>query len=1018
MIKVRKAFLLLMIFMTVFFAFCLSPLLSLSSENHQEKLANNSDKFLVEFQLIFNLVENNQLDDALLHFESTYHLWRKSFNKVDDFVPVGNANFYPFPKTIQLYDSIFSKIYSATIELNAEKTRQNQISHLLFLAGRSKFYIRNFDDALNYLKESKNNLQSRTHNDSVLLLNTVEAIGDVYEEVRNYEVAVSYYIHSEELIKNIYGSNSHRMATIYEKFGGCFIHMCDEKGTTITWGIQLLEKGLFYLSKSKGLNLTIGNKTAAAVNTFQLGLVNYYLFNRTNEIAFEKRALKQTREAIKLLKELDPENPKMGNCYLVLKQHKYWEKQTDSMFFYLRKIYSTHLKNRGKHHQMSIMAAQDLSSFHYKEGRVDSAVFFSQKALEFSHPGYNSNNLYELPDFNYSMDYFMGTSNISFKIRNLAKFAAENIDLNAVTHLVELIEKFEEFLIENPEPAFGLKYFAHSGSYYTFLKEASACYMTLHEAFPDRQYDETAFHYLEKLKQYQFLANVNHEKIKVVAGIPQNYIDAEREIHNQLIGLKNTFINNLISGAYQDYKMAFEIQKKYQSLADSLEKIVSYYHEAFPQFDNMINNVNEITITQIQQSLDKRTAVLDYFYVNNYIQVFVIKQQDVKIYQTGEYSIQMRSVINDLRQSVVEEADPGTNAEKNFETFTNISHALYKKLFTAELKDYLSGIDHLIVLPESDLFLVPFDALITKKAPDVDMDYSKLSYLAQDYSISTLYSASMLFDQDNTTGIENPSYAGYAPWYNDHLLAVLDDKDIRPYTRSLGELVANRDEVIDVSGFFDDAKTFLNEMATEYAYKINANKFDILHFAMHAVVDEINPLSSMLIFDVKNKEHKQEDNLLNLYEIYQTPTDASLVVLSACNSGTGSHFQSEGMISLSRAFINAGAQSVVSTHWWAHDETTKSIMVDFFNEVNSGLSLDKALHNSKLNFLENAGPVYSNPYYWANFILVGDSQPLIKKDRFTGKNFMLIIVIVSLISIVGIALITRNRRRKAESQTI
>jgi CHAT domain-containing protein len=154
-----------------------------------------------------------------------------------------------------------------------------------------------------------------------------------------------------------------------------------------------------------------------------------------------------------------------------------------------------------------------------------------------------------------------------------------------------------------------------------------------------------------------------------------------------------------------------------------------------------------------------------------------------------------------------------------------------------------------------------------------------------------------------------------------------------------------------------------------------------------------------------------EDNILYLHEIYRTEVNADLVVLSACESNKGNIYLSEGVISLCRAYINAGAKSVISTHWWAHDETTKEIMVDFFKGVKNKLPLDEALRNSKLNYLKIADAHFAHPFYWANFVLVGNNKAIEFNEAsiWSGKLWWLLSCL-SLLLIFTSVIVLRKRK--------
>jgi len=94
-----------------------------------------------------------------------------------------------------------------------------------------------------------------------------------------------------------------------------------------------------------------------------------------------------------------------------------------------------------------------------------------------------------------------------------------------------------------------------------------------------------------------------------------------------------------------------------------------------------------------------------------------------------------------------------------------------------------------------------------------------------------------------------------------------------------------------------------------------------------------------------------------------------LVVLSTCDSGTGEVKIGEGMMSLRRAFLIAGAQSVLASHWDISDKATTQLITEFMLRWQSGESRATAWRDAQLTLLHSKD--FSNPYFWAAFTLTG-----------------------------------------------
>ena len=131
-----------------------------------------------------------------------------------------------------------------------------------------------------------------------------------------------------------------------------------------------------------------------------------------------------------------------------------------------------------------------------------------------------------------------------------------------------------------------------------------------------------------------------------------------------------------------------------------------------------------------------------------------------------------------------------------------------------------------------------------------------------------------------------------------------------------------------------------------------------------------------------------------------------MVVLSACNSGTGTLYYGEGLMSLARGFTLAGASSVIKTAWEINDEASVSIMTQFYYHLSKGKEKNEAMRLAKLEYLKKASPSYADPYFWAAYEVLGDISPV-------SHNRTEYYIIFSLLGILaaGILLFYFKRRR-------
>ena len=214
----------------------------------------------------------------------------------------------------------------------------------------------------------------------------------------------------------------------------------------------------------------------------------------------------------------------------------------------------------------------------------------------------------------------------------------------------------------------------------------------------------------------------------------------------------------------------------------------------------------------------------------------------------------------------------------------------------------------------------------------------------------------------------------------------------------------------EVRGIADDlhGRAFCRRGATEDIFKRKAPQAGIIHLATHAIVNDEDPLYSKLVF--AKDAASNEDGFLNTFELYNMKLNASLVVLSACNTGYGKVIHGEGIMSLARGFMYAGCPSIVMSLWPVDDQSTAGLMKGFFSGLAQGLRKDDALRRAKLDYLKQADAVKSNPFYWAGFVSIGNTHPILIRVH---KNYPSWVLMGIIASIGLVILFWRIRTKKA-----
>jgi CHAT domain-containing protein len=156
-----------------------------------------------------------------------------------------------------------------------------------------------------------------------------------------------------------------------------------------------------------------------------------------------------------------------------------------------------------------------------------------------------------------------------------------------------------------------------------------------------------------------------------------------------------------------------------------------------------------------------------------------------------------------------------------------------------------------------------------------------------------------------------------------------------------------------------------------------------VHFAAHGVMeDNVGLATQPALVLAQGQDEGKSGGLLQVADIVGLNLTAELVVLSACNTGLGRLRAGEGIVGLTRAFLQAGASSVVVSLWKVEDQSTSRLMEHFHRHLKQGQSKAEALRQAKLAVLQASITLkalgkpqsLASPFYWAPFILVGDWQ--------------------------------------------
>jgi CHAT domain-containing protein len=499
----------------------------------------------------------------------------------------------------------------------------------------------------------------------------------------------------------------------------------------------------------------------------------------------------------------------------------------------------------------------------------------------------------------------------------------------------------------------------------------------------------------------------------ISAGVPPDLIKRRSEnlANQQLIGAQLTGVS--IAG--ETPKQTFtELEAELERLAAEFESLENQIKAASPRLNSLVHT-RSLTLDEVQRRvLDDETALLEYSLGEQSSYLWVITRQNAALFKLPAGStidqlamylraqlipprLQRRNVGIDVptadqqRGLGLSTAAPATDTA----AFSRASHALYKVVLAPAAS--MIGNRRLVIVADGALNFVPFEALVTT---DRGGDYSSLDYLIKTNKVSYAPSASVIAavrDQKRAAGrnillVADPVFSANDPRSQTGSAAIraevtrglgLDSAvtDVNgPATQSSGplrlpRLAGTRIEAEQIGRLAkasgEQGDLWLDLSANEDDLKTrDIQSYRVLHVATHGVLDAMRPQFSGLVLSlVGNKS--DDDGFLRTGEVFNLKLGAPLVMLSACESGLGKVKRGEGVTGLSRAFMYAGATTVGVTLWSVADKPTAELMTDFYQRLlGPNPSPSDAIREAQLAMI--SGKKYSAPFYWAPFVLVGE----------------------------------------------
>lgn len=349
------------------------------------------------------------------------------------------------------------------------------------------------------------------------------------------------------------------------------------------------------------------------------------------------------------------------------------------------------------------------------------------------------------------------------------------------------------------------------------------------------------------------------------------------------------------------------------------------HHRGELNFDQVVS----FELGKLQRDLGPETALVEYATLDDELLAFVVTDKKLEVFRDLAAEPELSQRVQDFRFQIDALRYGAKSIRKHLPALTSRVTQRLKSLYALLIRPLEYAIDGrgLIIVPHRTLHYLPFHALH-------DGDRFLVERCEVSYSPSAV-----VFQQCLRRKAQRFSSAT--------LFGVADDA-----------IPGVRDEVRLICEVLPNAESFLDQDATLQSLRESSAETDILHLACHAQFRTDNPLFSAL---------KLGNGWLTVREAYGLKLTASLVTLSACETGVNAVAPGEELIGMARGFLSAGAPSVLLSLWMVDDEATAELMAEFYRKLQDTASPSMSIRAAQMNALKER----PHPFFWSPFALVG-----------------------------------------------
>jgi CHAT domain-containing protein/tetratricopeptide (TPR) repeat protein len=911
---------------------------------------------------------------------------------------------------LENYDSAYIYLSQAKkivdFHLN-ENTFSNkmEISEIGDFLGHYYYAKRDYSQAIEHYSESLNLINEIITIDSTKIykkVNSLNNIGSSYFYLRNYTLAIDYGFKALQLqidiagasdystaiyyynIASLYNQNKDYIKSIeyYKKAIEVFESFPDKKDrfyafsynnlASLYYDTEFYDESFINITKAYNLYIDLfgSNSKEAASILNRIGRVQIAL-NELDSALVNINKSKEIRKDILGDNNLDYARSleSLGLYYDTI--HNY--SQSIDMY---KKAIDIQEKIYGDKNIEIAKNYNKIGIIHLQNKNYKLALDFFQKAINSSVKGFNNklvetnpkvfDNGYDLSNLNDSI--WILSKPLLFEILN-NKAKVLDLDYQNTKNVKQLKSSFSTYklaiqlleIIRKEITAEGSKYLLSDDAKRVYTEYLQVAY-ELFKLYPEENYAESIFNICEISKSAVLRDQLKENYALNNSNIPGYVIEQERDLTLNIVHYRT----ELQKYHYSNDKKSLEsaelkaLKDKYFKLNFEYDTLKNYIKSNYQWYNRLISS-NIYSINEIKEQIDSTELILNYFIGENKVYIVSIDKNNLSV------------TVSDIDNSFEKTVGNYYKSIKKYKKreFLNYGSELYSILIKP-IEEIIRDKHKLLIIPNDYLYYIPFETLFSNTIKsESNLNYSDLNYLIKDFEISYYHSTSMWFENKKAKqdDINNRGFIGFAPVFTKNDKNTQEKFDYLPFSES---------EITGINNLFIQkglqSEIYINSEATEKTFKENIFGYKYIHVATHGFSNDKNPELSGLAFYNNSNNDQNQNNTLNdgiLYskEMYNLTMNPELVVLSSCESGTGQLIAGEGLIAITRGFLNSGAPNILFSLWKVPDEKTSVFMKEYYEYILNGSTYTDALRKTKLNLIQS--PKTNMPRFWSGFVLIG-----------------------------------------------